>query len=101
VAPLLADMAFLFSSGRVLMWPLLLGTALLWFSLGYRSLRLKRGSALGVQELLQRRSAAAGPPAEGVLTRVLDTALALRERYSGDIGRYLDQELRPALGGMS
>jgi biopolymer transport protein ExbB len=75
VSSLLVDITFLFDAGGLLVWPLVLGAALLWFSLGCRLLSLRRG----------------------LVIRALAAARTVRQRYSGDAGRRIDQALGPLL----
>jgi biopolymer transport protein ExbB len=99
VGSLFDDITFLFDAGGLLVWPLVMGAALLWFSLGYRLLCLRRGTSLGVRKLLRHGQSAAGSPERGLVTRALFMARSIRQRYSGDVGRRIDQALSPLLRG--
>lgn len=76
--------------GGWVMPPLVIGTVVLWFAIGYRFATLKRGTTRGVRNLLARAEHGKQSSKDGIIVRALQKGLALRATASGP-------KLRPLL----
>lgn len=80
------------------MWPLMIGTILLWYGLGYRITVLKRGSRLELRELISQakitQSAGAGEPA-GFLDCAVDIAWEVYRNNGKDLRNRLENAFFP------
>lgn len=77
-------------SGGFIMWPLVIGTFVLWYALGYRFLTLQRGSARSVRVLFERYRAGLARPPRGVLDRAVVRGLELARVHQAQLRRVLD-----------
>jgi biopolymer transport protein ExbB len=76
--------------GGFVMWPLLIGTLVLWYALGYRASLLRRGSSRSVRVLFERyRDGRQRPPA-GVVDTAVVRGLAVVRMNPKDLRRALD-----------
>jgi biopolymer transport protein ExbB len=66
-------------AGGWVMPPLLVGTLVLWFAIGYRFAILKRGSKRGARNLLSRADRGKKGNSDGVLIRAMLKGTALRD----------------------
>lgn len=80
-------------NGGAVMWPLVGGTVLLWFGIGYRAMTLRRGSNLSVRMLIARYRKDPDAAVSGYVDRAAAIAAHVRETRSGNIRRILDDEL--------
>jgi biopolymer transport protein ExbB len=76
--------------GGWVMPPLVIGTVVLWFAIGYRFATLKRGTTRGVRDLLARAEQGKQPPKDGIIVRAMQKGLALKATATG-------ADLRPLL----
>ena len=79
-----------FSSGGFVMPPLVIGTIILWWTLGYRIAALKRGTLRSSRALVYRYLKGKIPNGNGVLVRVLYKGMKIRNSRFDNIRRYLD-----------
>lgn len=79
-----------FSSGGFVMPPLVIGTIILWWTLGYRIAALKRGTLRSSRALVYRYLKGKMPNGNGVLVRVLYKGMKIRNSRFDNIRRYLD-----------
>jgi biopolymer transport protein ExbB len=79
-----------FTSGGYVMPPLIVATIVLWWTLGYRMMALRRGSLRSARVLVDRFVRGQLPTHEGVLVRVLRKGMKLRAQALPDLRRYLD-----------
>lgn len=79
-----------FSSGGFVMPPLVIGTIILWWTLGYRIAALKRGTLRSSRALVYRYLKGKMPNSNGVLVRVLYKGMKIRNSRFDNIRRYLD-----------
>ncbi len=79
-----------FTSGGYVMPPLIIATVVLWWTLGYRMMALRRGSMRSARVLVDRFLKGQLPTHEGVLVRVLHKGMKLRAHALPDLRRYLD-----------
>ncbi len=79
-----------FVSGGYVMPPLIIATIVLWWTLGYRVMALRRGSVRSTRTLVFRYLKGKKPSNEGVLVRVLNKGMKLRAQGLPDLRRYLD-----------
>ena len=70
--------------------PLIIATIVLWWTLGYRVMALRRGSVRSTRTLVFRYLKGKKPSNEGVLVRVLNKGMKLRAQGLPDLRRYLD-----------
>lgn len=73
-------------SGGLVMWPLVLGTFILWYALGYRFATLQRGSVRSVRVLFEKYRAGMKRPPEGVIDVAVVRGLELA-RAQGPLNR--------------
>lgn len=79
-----------FQSGGYVMPPLVVATVVLWWTLGYRMMALRRGSLRSPRVMVDRQMQGILPTNQGVLTRVLKKGMKLRDQNLPDLRRYLD-----------
>jgi len=79
-----------FSSGGYVMPPLIIATLVLWWTLGYRMMALRRGSVRSTRTMVYRYMKGILPSNQGVLVRVLKKGMKLRAQGLPDLRRYLD-----------
>lgn len=82
------------------MWPLAALAVLLWFGLGYRLMLLRRGSDAGVRRLVGLYWDRPDLRPRGFVDAAAALAVTVRRQKSGDIKRYLDEELFALSEGM-
>jgi biopolymer transport protein ExbB len=70
--------------------PLVLATCVLWYTIGYRSLSLRRGSPRSVRVLLERYSRGSNRKPRGVVDSAVVLGLQLARRGPPDLRRVLD-----------
>ena len=84
------------AKGGVVMWPLAVSAVVLWFALAYRLFKLRRGTNLGIRELIEKipeESDAKPPATTGFIDTAAVVAVRVRRIYAGEIRRFLDDEL--------
>lgn len=90
----IAQLGYYMQAGGYVMPPLVLATVILWWTLGYRYAALKRGTPRGARNLIHRYLHGKRPSEDGVMTRVLNKGMALRQRRQQSdnpfLRRYLD-----------
>ncbi|MCA1779316.1 MAG: MotA/TolQ/ExbB proton channel family protein [Xanthomonadaceae bacterium] len=88
---LVSDLAYFFEVGGYVMPPLIAGTVVLWFAIGYRYALLKRGTERSVRVLLQRM-ATEQPPRKprGLLDRAVARGLGVVRKRPPYLRRHLD-----------
>jgi len=79
-----------FISGGYVMPPLIVATLVLWWTLGYRIMALRRGSVRSVRVLVDRFIDGQQPSNQGVIVRVLNKGMKLRAQAMSDLRPYLD-----------
>jgi len=80
-----------FSSGGYVMPPLIIATVVLWWTLGYRMMALRRGSLRSPRVMVDRFLKGKLPSTNnGVLVRVLYKGMELRNQALPELRRYLD-----------
>jgi biopolymer transport protein ExbB len=88
---LVNDLAYFFEVGGYVMPPLIAGTIVLWFAIGYRYAALKRGSVRSPRVLLHR---IADEPSvrrpKGMLDEAVVVGLQIARRHPPHLRRYLD-----------
>lgn len=80
-------------NGGFVMWPLVFGTVLLWFGIGYRALTLRRGSGLSVRALIARYRDNPDDEVGGYVDWAAAIAVKARRSNRGNIRNLLDDEL--------
>lgn len=89
------------SSGGLIMWPLVIGTFVLWYAMGYRLLTLQRGSARSVRVLFERYRAGLRREPRGVIDGAVVRGLALARTQRGELRRVLDDAFSDVEGQLS
>lgn len=80
-----------FTSGGFVMPPLIIGTIVLWWTLGYRMAALRRGTLRSSRSLVYRYLKGKFPSGNGVMVRALHKGMKLRANDKLDnLRRYLD-----------
>lgn len=79
-----------FQDGGYVMPPLIIATIVLWWTLGYRMMALRRGSLRSPRVMVDRFMQGKLPSNQGVLTRVLKKGIQLREQQLSELRPYLD-----------
>jgi biopolymer transport protein ExbB len=89
------------TQGGFVMWPLMVGTIVLWYANGYRLLYLKRGSTLNLRTLIREYKNNPGKPVKGFIDSAVTKAIRIRKENTGDIHRLLEDALFPIVEAMS
>ncbi|MCB1603206.1 MAG: MotA/TolQ/ExbB proton channel family protein [Gammaproteobacteria bacterium] len=79
-----------FTDGGFVMPPLIIGTVILWWTLGYRMAALKTGTLKSPRTLVYRFLKGKMPTHNGVMVRVLHKGMKLRNKNVDNLRRYLD-----------
>ncbi|RMG21079.1 MAG: MotA/TolQ/ExbB proton channel family protein [Deltaproteobacteria bacterium] len=82
-----------FQQGGFVMWPLLVGAALMWYGLGYRVFALRRGVRMPVRLLVERYLEGWDRPPEGVLDAAAQRAAQVAREGRRPLRRQLDDAL--------
>lgn len=80
-----------FTDGGYVMPPLIIGTIVLWWTLGYRMAALKRGTLRSPRVLVYRYLKDKMPTGNGVMVRVLKKGMKLRGQELDNLRKYLDE----------
>lgn len=75
----LSELLEYLEDGGFVMWPLLFGIFALWYSLGYRFHRLKRGSKRSVRELIRRAQKSKCSTPKGLIDTAVIEAVHIAE----------------------
>ncbi len=89
IAPLRSLLDYVHSGGFI-MWPLVIGTFVLWYALGYRLLTLQRGSARSVRVLVERYRNGEQREPRGVIDGAVVRGLELARMRRVELRRVLD-----------
>ncbi len=84
-----------FGQGGFVMPPLILGTLVLWYALGYRFATLKRGNARSVRVLVERYSSGYEREAKGIIDRAVRLGLSIKANRTEELRNYLDEAFYP------
>lgn len=90
---LFEDWVAMLSQGGVVMWPLVGLTVALWFALGYRMVILDRGTSARVRRVIDTAENESEHSPKGVIDTAAVRAYTVRKNHSGEIRRFLDDEL--------
>lgn len=77
-------------AGGFVMPPLVLGTLILWYALGYRFLTLQRGSVRSVRVLFERYRAGLARKPRGIVDTAVVEGLRLARMHRNNLRRVLD-----------
>lgn len=81
--------------------PLILGAFVLWYSLAYRLLTLRRGSKRSLPTLIGRAHAGTLMPARGAICQAVDIAVRTSRESDENLRRRLDDALGPITSELS
>ncbi len=81
--------------GGFVMWPLLLGTAALWYGLGYRLISLRRGTRLPLRTIIQAFRSGRKSRTLGVIDGAVVQGLQVVEQNPHDPRSHLDEAFGP------
>lgn len=84
------ELAGYVEAGGWVMPPLIAGTIVLWYAIGFRIAALKRGTKRGARNLVYRMSADKLPRRDGIMIRAARRGLELREKGFEPLRPYLD-----------
>lgn len=84
------DLLAYIEQGGFVMPPLVMGTFILWYALGYRFLTLRRGSVRSVRMLLDRDARGKPVAGSGLIPRAVRIGLTLCARHPSQLRRALD-----------
>lgn len=87
---LLEDLYFYFQVGGYVMPPLVIGTVVLWFAIGYRFASLRRGTRRSVRVLLNKHEGGFKHAPRGIIEHAVARGLELEQRYPEDLRHWLD-----------
>lgn len=79
----LAELLDYFQKGGWVMYPLAVGTLVLWYCIGYRFLTLQRGSRQSVQELMTRALDHRTKPLRGIIDRAVNICVRAMRAHGG------------------
>jgi len=95
LAKFLSELQLYFDQGGYVMPPLVIGTIVLWFCIGYRFSLLQRGSKRSVRELIRRAQNNVLQKGKGVIDQAVLMGLQ-HQRQDHDVLRsYLDDSFAP------
>ena len=100
ILDLTADLNSFLKSGGLVMWPLMIATAALWFGLAYRAVTLDRGSRLPLRDMLDYYLEKPDAECSGYIDSAVKTGWRIRGQHKKDISGYLDDELFGISEGM-
>lgn len=89
---LFREIRYYIDSGGWVMWPLAVGTLLLWYSLGYRMFILRRGSRRSVRKLVRMYREGTTRKTKGIVDTAVSRGLEIAARYRGKIRDFLDDD---------
>ena len=89
-ASLFQELARYVEAGGWVMPPLIVGTVVLWYAIGYRFAALKRGTKRGARNLIFRIESGKSPQGDGIMVRAAHTGLELKSRGLDPLRPYLD-----------
>lgn len=81
-SPLIELLSY-FEKGGFVMYPLAIGTLVLWYCLGFRFLTLQRGSLRSVQKLIYRAAEDEQKPNRGIIDSAVNICVAAVRRNRG------------------
>jgi len=84
------ELANYVEAGGWVMPPLIVGTIVLWYAIGFRFAALKRGTKRGARNLIQRMAAGKPPKREGVMVKAARVGLELQAKGYDPLRPYLD-----------
>lgn len=89
---LVDDLLFYFEVGGFVMPPLVVGTFVLWYAIGYRFAALRRGSKRSVRVLIRRHDKQSIERPRGLIEEAIVRGLAVADRNPPHLRRMLDDE---------
>lgn len=87
---LLDDLYFYFQVGGYVMPPLVVGTVVLWFAIGYRFASLRRGTRRSVRVLLNKHEGGFKHEPRGIIELAVARGLELEQHHPENLRRWLD-----------
>ncbi len=84
------ELANYIEAGGWVMPPLIFGTIVLWYAIGFRIAALRRGTKRGARNLIYRMAAGKTPSGDGVMVRAARKGLELRAKGYDPLRPYLD-----------
>ncbi len=84
------ELEYYIGSGGFVMGPLLIGTAILWFGIGWRALTLKRGVRLPLRDLVAQVEAGSLRESKGIIDSAAVRGVALGTLKLHCLREYLD-----------
>lgn len=89
------ELANYVEAGGWVMPPLMVGTVVLWYAIGFRIAALKRGTKRGARNLIYRISEGKPSSRDGIMVRAAREGLALKEKGYEPLRPYLDDAFFP------
>jgi len=89
------ELANYIEAGGWVMPPLMVGTIVLWYAIGYRIAALKRGTKRGARNLIYRMAEGKPPHRDGIMVQAAREGLKLRATGYQPLRPYLDDEFGP------
>ncbi len=87
---LIDDLMLYFQMGGYVMPPLVLGTVVLWFAIGYRFAALRRGTKRSVRALLDKHQGGFKHEPRGLIEYAVSRGLELEQQHPADLRHWLD-----------
>jgi biopolymer transport protein ExbB len=81
-----------FEKGGFVMPPLVVATCVLWYTIGYRMLTLRRGSSRSVRALVEHYARGSTRAPQGIVDRAVVVGVGLARRNARDLRRLLDAQ---------
>jgi biopolymer transport protein ExbB len=86
----LDELSYYVGEGGLVMWPLIGGTFVLWYALGFRLFMLRRGNPRSVRVLVERYARGYRRPPSGVVDTAVVRGLELANQTSEHLRKFLD-----------
>ena len=97
---IIRDWLHYISQGGIVMWPMITATIVLWYALGYRLLFLRRGSRLGLRQLINHYQDEPLLKTKGFIDAAVAIALDIKRKNQGDLHHQLNDCLFPLSDSM-
>lgn len=85
------DILFYMDAGGYVMPPLVIATIVMWYAIGYRYAAMRRGTARGARNLIDRVRRGKMPKNDGVMSRALRKGVRLQQQQMPYLRRFLDE----------
>mgnify|MGYP006287963423 CR=1 FL=1 len=79
-------------SGGIVMWPLVAGTFVLWYALGYRLYMLRRGNNKSVRQLVSMYRCGSTRQPRGIIDTAVIRGIEIARRHTRNLRKFLNED---------